>query len=114
METNLVAALLALWAMIPVVYVQAFVVFILIGLLKGSGVLGEDVWAKLANILGSYLISGAKVPESGEDAASIFMTMLVASLYYQAWKLIKPFVEKVWNRVGGMIGFEKEAEKATG
>lgn len=94
---NIIGVIQEFWKAIPVVGLDAFYVFLAVGLLKMVGVLKEDLQAQLGNIAASWFLSG-QLPD-----INFAMTAVVAGVYYHVWKFIKPYLEKAWTFLSGKL-----------
>lgn len=89
---------------VPRVWKEAFLIFLVIELLKVNGVLKKETWIQFSNILGAFLLNGAKLPSSDPQALRISMTMVVAALMFQVFKFAKnkglPLIKKGLSQLG--------------
>jgi hypothetical protein len=74
------------------VYVNALVLFVIVGLAKALGLVREDGWAAAANIfLGITMNGGFATLTDVESALTMSATSVVAAFYYAAWRgFVKP------------------------
>lgn len=106
MFEEVINALDVLWLVLPDVYLKALVIFAVVGGLKAVGVLKEDAQAQFGNVAITYFVSGGKVPEGGPEAVALFMTMVVAGVYYHVWKWAKPYLAKFFQAIGQKFNFQ--------
>lgn len=108
MDFELVVAVQRLVEYVPLVYVEAFLVFLLVGFLKLSGIAKKDFFGpQFANIIASFCLAGGKIPQNDFMAKKMFMTMIVAAGYYHGWKVLKPQLKKVVDAISDKLKKEE-------
>ena len=91
---QIIPTLEVFWQILPEIWLKALVVFVAVGLLKLSGVLKEDIQAQFGNIAVTWFLTGGAT-----DIVGFSMTAVVAGLYYHIWKLVKPYLAKLFDLV---------------
>jgi len=108
MDYEVVKAVRNLLEFIPVVYVEAFLVFILVGFIKVSGLAKKEPLPQLSNALLSFLFSGGKLPVGDYATQKLFMTMVVAGLMFKVYKFLKgPKPKKIFKKLVELINKEE-------
>lgn len=107
MDFELVVAVRNLVEYVPFVYVEAFLVFLLVSFLKLSGIAKKGFGPQFANILLSFSLTGGKIPQTDFMAKKMFMTMIVAAGYFHGWKLLKPQLKKVVDAISDKLKKEE-------
>lgn len=104
MEHELVVAVRNLLEFIPIVYVEAFLVFVLVGFVKASGLAKKEPLPQLSNAALTFLLGGGRLPVGDYATQKMFMTMVVAGFMYQAWKFLKgPRPKKIFEKISEIM-----------
>jgi multisubunit Na+/H+ antiporter MnhF subunit len=106
-EHEIVLAVRNLVKFIPVVYVEAFLVFLIVGFVKASGLAKKEPLPQLSNAVLSFLFSGGKLPVGDYATQKLFMTMIVAGLMFKVYKFLKgPKPKKLFKKLKEVLDKE--------
>ena len=89
MLNEVLEGLKGLFAVAPDVAVNAGLLFLTLGVLKGLGILKKESWVQFGNIFVAWLMSGGAVPEDFADAQEWYMTVVLAAGMFQVYKWIR-------------------------
>ena len=89
MLQEILEGLQEIWVVFPDVAVNAGILFVALGALKLMGILKRETWVQFGNLFGAWLLNGRVDPSSFADAHELYMTALVAAIYFQIYKLIR-------------------------
>ncbi len=104
MDYEIVVAIRNLVDFLPRVYVDAGIVFVLVSLLKSTGLLKKAGWPQMSNALLAFLMNGGKMPVGDFGTKMLFMTMITAAFYYQVWKFASgPKPKKIFKKINEVM-----------
>ena len=103
MEFEIVVAVQRLVEFVPVVYVDAFLVFIIVSALKVSGLTKKDPFPQLTVALLAFLFNGGKVPVGDYVTQKMFMTGIIAASMYHVWKFAKPYLKQLVDKLSEVM-----------
>ena len=68
---------------------NAVLLFLILGALKGLGILKKESWIQFGNIFGGWLMNGRVVPDDFAGAQEWYMTIVLAAGIFQVYKLVR-------------------------
>ena len=74
---------------------NAVLLFLILGALKGLGILKKESWIQFGNLFGSWLLNGRVVPDDFAGAQEWYMTIVLAAGFFQVYKFIRDNKSKV-------------------
>jgi len=104
MDFEIVVAVRNLLEFIPIVYVEAFLVFIIVSFVKVSGLAKKEPLPQLSNALVTFLLAGGRMPHGDLATKKLFMTMIVAALFFQVWKFASgPKPKEIFKKINEVM-----------
>lgn len=98
-----------LWAVLPDVAVNAGILLVALGVLKGVGILKRESWVQFGNMFGAWLLSDRVDPANFEGAHELYMTAVLAAGMFQVYKLVRNNWETILDFFKKAL--EKQLEK---